>query len=520
MQCAERIPFNPVSRPNTIEWSKFPEFKLPFTIIFGGPRVDTLGQPLKRGFTAFSSFKPTEALSEEQRAIEWHGIAYGLKQPWETLESPWGNDTAAYHREWDKYLNTLANGRKNPKGLWLVPGRLLMVDIERVHETDDRILQLKSNTLTPEIYRRLADAEFIAQYKKDMVTLYAETIRYIRRKADLTNVKVSTYSDVPIRNTWFNIIGNTWQDWTTNAGRVSFLVKDPVTNKVGGAFYQQLDFLSPSAYYYYDYPSPLAGDYLAYMLFQIEANRAWSDKPVIPFVWMRYHECCGSGGKYIQPHMAEATAVFPFFAGAKGLWLWDGVAGPQDAPYGIYEHFIHGLYRLSRFADMFEGTYELISDKPARDHMEQQTPIWRGVLKNNQLLVAAQNPYAGENQKTEVTVAYKNQKFILSLTGREVYLCKFDLSVLGVENPAPFTDLRVYPNPAHTSATLEFTTPTGRRADLQLINLNGQTVKSLPIQTSAGLNRFTLQLHELPKGVYLIRISDGNVEAQKKLLKN
>ncbi|WP_332367816.1 hypothetical protein [Spirosoma telluris] len=37
-ECADRLIFTPVSQPNLIEWGKFPDFTLPFPVIYGGPR--------------------------------------------------------------------------------------------------------------------------------------------------------------------------------------------------------------------------------------------------------------------------------------------------------------------------------------------------------------------------------------------------------------------------------------------------------------------------------------------------
>ena len=50
--CAERFAFTPVSVPNRIEWSKFPDFSLPFPVIYAGPRFgDFSSQPLRHGFS-------------------------------------------------------------------------------------------------------------------------------------------------------------------------------------------------------------------------------------------------------------------------------------------------------------------------------------------------------------------------------------------------------------------------------------------------------------------------------------
>lgn len=84
-QCAERLTFTPVSQPNQIEWSKFPEFSLPFPVIYGGPRfTDTQASPLKHGFSQLVDIKDSEygtLVQPAQRAVVYYGIATGLNQP-------------------------------------------------------------------------------------------------------------------------------------------------------------------------------------------------------------------------------------------------------------------------------------------------------------------------------------------------------------------------------------------------------------------------------------------------------
>ena len=497
-----------MSVPNRVEWSKFPPFSLPesFTLIYGGPRLDgDTGEPLTHGFTHLTQPRPAENTPTRQRALDYSGFVYGLNQPWETLESPWGNDLGLYRARWTAWLREQAGGQTNAAGQFVLPADVLMVDLERVLETDAAILRLKQNTATPAAYRALADADFLRQYKKDITALYALGLQFLREKADLTRTRLSTYSDVPVRNAYANVVANTWTDWTTNPARLSFLTTDSTGLRVGGPFYNQLDFLSPSSYYYYDYPNPLAPDFLAYSLFQIEANRAWSTKPVLPFVWMRFHECCGNNLNFIPASMAEATAIFPFFSGAKGLWFWDNLslATTRQDVHAAYEHFIQGLYRLSQFNAQFAGTYELVSETPARDLMDTRKPVWRGVFSQNKLLVAAHNPYAADGQTTTISITYKSWQGSITLAGREIALCQYDLGLLATETPT-LPDLHVYPNPARHELTIVAPQP----GTVQLIDLRGRVLRQIP--NNSGSLR--LDVSTLPVGLYLIR--SGGVTKQ------
>ncbi|MVM33663.1 T9SS type A sorting domain-containing protein [Spirosoma sp. HMF4905] len=520
-QCADRLNFTPVSQPNQIEWSKFPDFTLPFPVIYGGPRfTDTQASPLRHGFSHLVDVNDSEygsLVQAKQRALVYYGFATGLSQPWETIESPWANDLTAYQAKWDRFLSELAGGQKNAAGLYSLPVNRLALDIERFQETDTRILKIKTDTRVPETYRNLADADFVAAYKKAMRNLYAEGLRYVRQHADLTGVSVSSYADTPVLNTYLNVPTFTWADWTTNLSRTNYIVQDSLGKGIGGPYYDQLDALSPSDYYYYDYPNPLAKDYLAYLLFQVEVNRAWSTKPVVPWVWLRYHDSSSSYPNFIQPFMAEATAIFPFFSGAAGLWLWENPTLTQTRTdtYAAYEYFTHGLYRLSQFADMFQGTYELVIETPARDLMNKQLPVWRGVVNGNKILIAAQNPYAADGAKTSVLVRYKSWQQTIELTGTEVYLCRFDMGTITATEPI-LAEVTVFPNPTETSLTVSFgklpTIPT----ELVLLNTNGQ-----PIVRKAVIgSKETITVANLPAGLYVLRIQNETGSQTKKIVIN
>lgn len=519
-QCATALTFTPVSQPNRIEWSKFPTFSLPFPVVYGGPRLgDTQASPLKHGFSQLGQIADSEAArtTTAQRAAIYYGVAYGLGQPWEQIESPWNNDLTAYRAQWENWLIGVSGGQKNATGQYVMPISRLVIDIERILETDTQILRIKTNSLVPQQYRNLSDAAFLMAYKQAIRNLYAEAARYIRQRSDLSNVSLSGYADTPILNNALNITTFSWTDWTTNLNRVNYLVKDSTESRVGGPYYEQLTTMAPSAYYYYDYPNPFARDYLPYLLFQIEVNRAWSDKPVVPFIGLRYHPSSNSYPGFVQPFMAEATAIFPVFSGAAGLWLWDDptLENSRSDVYSAYEYFTHGLYRLSQFSDMFQGGYERVIEAPARDLMEKQLPVWRGIVKGNNILIAAHNPYAAEGQPTSLLVTYKNWQQRIQLTGREVYLCRFDMSVVTANEPATPT-VNVFPNPTSTSLTVSFgqlpTSPTR----LTLVNATGQTVGQWPVSTATS----TVNVATLPAGAYILRITTDTGQQTHKIMLN
>ena len=514
--CTPDFVLNPVTENNRIDWRKFPEFSLPFTVIYNGPRFgDTESQPLKHGFSHLAHFSGPEGsnLPVGNRALLWNSVASidGSSQPWSVLglESPWGNDTATYRRHWDRYLGDLAALFDDSRGSGVPRADIICLDVERIQELDRDILALKRDGRIPQGYRDLTDGQFLATYKKDIRWWYAEAAKYLRNKGISNATKVTSYSDVPVRGTWLNVPSNSWPDWTSNRQRTHYLMQDEA-GKIGGRFYEQMNILTPSAYYFYPYENPLGKDYLSYLLFQIEVNKAWSDKPVVPFVWLRYHDSFTPGSPLIPKFMAEATAIFPFFSGADGLWLWDNpfFESTQNQNYATYEHFIHGLYRLSRFAGMFRGKHELVIPMSARDHMERRNPIWRGVVKDGRILIAAQNTYASESQQTELTLTYKQWTKTITLNGREVFLCQFDLSDVVSSLDSSLAVATIFPNPAQNTIFVNLTSrSTQSKVTFELFDLKGAILKTQTQATQAGDYKYRFDLPKVPAGIYVVRVS-------------
>lgn len=163
----------------------------------------------------------------------------------------------------------------------------------------------------------LTDLQFIEKYKRDLQALYGKAANYVLNNQFIPNI--SSYSDAPILNTFINIQGKSWETWKTDKSVLNFISYDFDNQKVGGTMYDAQNFITPSAYFYYDYPHPFAGEYLSYLLFQIEVNQAWTDKDLMLFVWRKYSFNQGVLGKNIQPWMAEAMAIFPLVGGAKAF---------------------------------------------------------------------------------------------------------------------------------------------------------------------------------------------------------
>lgn len=514
--CSDFEDFTP-SGSAVIDWSKFPEFDLPFKLIYGGEiHNGNAGGPLNHGFTHITDARYLTSVPFSNRAFIYYGVAYpNQNQPWELERSPWNNDLGIYQQKWKTDFANFANSMGNDD---FVASDIFMFDIERVWRFDNEILQFKNADIVPDSYKLLSDEDFVTTYKRDTRNLYATAVSNFLSNGKHPETKVSSYADAPIFNTFDNIQGKSWEQWIQNPEHVNFITKDD-TGNVGGPFYEQMDFMSPSAYYYYDYPHQFAGEYLSYMMFQIETNKAWSTKPVIPFLWLKYSANPNLVNQPIKPWMAEATAIFPFFSGADGLWLWEDptLVGTQT-DFAAYEYFNKGLYRLSQYKDFFEGSYELIQETSARDYNENKQPIWRGVVKGNEILVAAHNPFAlDENEEVTIGVSYQNWSGTVTLKGYEVFLCKFDMSTLGNALEEPL--MLVYPNPASDRLKAKFDSNFSGLATVNLIGTKGEIIREEFFEVVKGLNEIELDVFDMQINQFYLQIKVENQFFSKKVIR-
>jgi hypothetical protein len=205
-----------------------------------------------------------------------------------------------------------------------------------------------------------------------------------------------------------------------------------------------------------------------------------------------------------------ATAIFPFFSGAKGLWLWDDPGTfSNNENYATYEHFINGLHRLSQYKEMFTGYYELVIQTTARDYVDTRKPIWRAVAKGNELLVAAHNPYAkDENEVVTIEVAYKNYRQNITLKGYEVFLCKFDMTLLA--NEPTITNFEVSPNPASDQIQLKIFSTKEQQVPVEIFDVNGKKVLQEKMSLFQRENVMFLNISSLSAGLYFLKVLAGS----------
>ena len=90
-----------------------------------------------------------------------------------------------------------------------------------------------------------------------------------------------------------------------------------------------------------------------------------------------------------------------------------------------------------------------------------------------------------------------------------------DNCTLNVHTTSYESNINIYPNPANDQITIDFgNLDNVEDWNIKIINILGQEVLSQPMNTDK------INVSELSKGVYIIRISDGINQADKKFIKN
>ena len=478
--CSQALDFDfkPSAENNGINWQQFPEFELPFKVVYGGPsRFANPNFMFKRGFTHLSNPNLLKQIPEKNRAFIFYGVSSSYPpQPWPAFKSPFLNDMAVQEKQWLHDVNRIID---ETGGGDRIAADIFVFDIETQLKSDDSILVLKNSPYIPEEIKKLNNQQFIEQYKRGIQGLYGQAMNFVLDKGKVNSPHISSYSDAPILNTFINIQGRTWNSWKTDKSAINYVCYDFDKNQVGGVPYNLQTFMTPSAYFYYDYPHPFASEYLSYLLFQIEANRAWTSKDQMVFVWGKYSFNKDFVLKNIKPWMAESMAIFPFFAGAKGIWLWDDPT-KIEADMSNYEYFTKGLYRLSRYKSIFEGDYKLIETVSARDYNENKLPIWRGVLNGNKFLIAAHNPNAkSETEEVTVQINHGNFNREIVLKGYEVFLCQYDLSLPNSTEPKiDISGMKCFPNPTSELLRIQFSLDKPSRLNLRITDFAGKALYS------------------------------------------
>lgn len=397
----------------------------PKVLIFDAPTLPlTYNEYLQLGFDYISSYSiqnPTN-VPNRYKYILWTGVSSNdAKAKWSTVQSPFVDDINQYPKRWDNRLNYYKKTYYNPNDRNDIG--LMILDIESKQNNE----QLeKEPPFRPGGTRNKSAA--ITEYKTAMEKLYRYPLEFARSNHSYYN-KWSSYSDVPVERNWWGIPSKSWREWTTNPSHLNYITHDVKGgSSVETSFSRQLDFYSVSIYFFYNpkYSNPnTANQYLAYLLFQLEANQAWSkNKPIYLYFTFKY-QGAKERNTLIDEDMVRNSVIFAFMSGADGMILYDDIRKATNDPnyHALIKTFIESISSLNKYRNYFvDKQVSFYKPENARDLFVDSKPVIRGIEKGGKLLLAATNPFAKFNEQTNLTVTYKGKIITIQLKGKETYL--------------------------------------------------------------------------------------------------
>jgi len=102
-------------------------------------------------------------------------------------------------------------------------------------------------------------------------------------------------------------------------------------------------------------------------------------------------------------------------------------------------------------------------------------------------------------------------------TGK-AYFAKELLVTTSVQEQDFEMNYTIYPNPTSNQVTLLMDYPTTETVTVSLMNLSGQIVVQQSLRMNIGVNQKQLILNELPKGVYILNLSNASFNESSKLI--
>lgn len=403
--------------------SKTNNQNFPKVLIYDAPSLTiNYDEYIRLGFDYISSYSldNPKSVPNKYKYILWTGVASNdANAKWSVERSPFVDDISQYANRWNNRLDYYRKTYYNYNDL--NDFGVMVLDVEAKNNNDEL------EKYPP--YRRESSRNknrAIAEYKTEMEKLYRFPLEFAKSNHNYYKIW-SSYSDVPVENNWWGIPNRSWKEWTTDLTHLNYITHSLNRGKaVETEFANNLDVYMVSTYFFYNplYSNPnTANQYLAYLLFQLEANQAWTNKPIYLYFWFQY-QGNKEWGTLISKDMVRNSVIFAFMSGADGMVLYDDSRKmTNDSNYhSLIETFIESISALDKYRSYFTGNVVFFKPDNARDLFAERKSVVRGIEKNGKLLLAATNPYAKNNEITRIPIFYKGKQINIQLKGDETYL--------------------------------------------------------------------------------------------------
>ena len=90
--------------------------------------------------------------------------------------------------------------------------------------------------------------------------------------------------------------------------------------------------------------------------------------------------------------------------------------------------------------------------------------------------------------------------------------------IISAEKITSLEGLNLFPNPANTTLTVNYFTPSMDNTSIEVYNMMGQVVNSINVSGNQGLNSRELDLTSMSNGVYFLKVTQNNNTLTKKFV--
>ena len=150
------------------------------------------------------------------------------------------------------------------------------------------------------------------------------------------------------------------------------------------------------------------------------------------------------------------------------------------------------------------------------------TFLFAGLAAGQQAKQEVISSAGGYNTATGITISWTlGETIVPTFSSPDLILThgfQQKLVVTAVEeNLGTFVNITIYPNPASDIATITFDEPVESKIEILLLNSQGQLVKTDFVESS--MSEKQLDMHDLPGGIYYLRLIKGKLSNVYKVVK-
>ena len=87
-----------------------------------------------------------------------------------------------------------------------------------------------------------------------------------------------------------------------------------------------------------------------------------------------------------------------------------------------------------------------------------------------------------------------------------------------VINPNRPLSIKVYPNPASRSVTVDFVTNRKGRVEIELVDVAGKLILKTQAASEIGNNQFPINISKIAEGAYFLKMTDGQTVSVQRLV--